>query len=194
VTGRFGTPIGPRELRCFQIIDQDGDAHLPVGFEDVTDNDNHVVLLVPDGVVPQRVEVRAGALYDPTNQPNPDTTVEVIGTADLEEEPDRRLPDGLRGRLGVGFNHFLNPMQQRGNEITNAQSESCRQLFTALDETREQPSRSAGRFLESDGLPGRQGAMATLMKGTTRLVAAHVDAVMESDAFDRLSDAVFWPR
>jgi hypothetical protein len=138
--------------------------------------------------------VRARTLYDPTNQPNPDTTVEVIGTADLEEEPDGRLPDGLRGRLGVGFNHFHNPMQQRGNVMTNVRSASFRQLLTALNEAGEQPSRRAGRFLESDGLPGRQGAIATVVKRTTRLVAAHVDAVMESETFDRLSDAVFWPR
>jgi hypothetical protein len=102
-------------------------------------------------------------------------------TADLEEEPDRPLPDGLRGRLGVGFNHFHNPMQQRGNVITNTRSASFRHLFTALNETREQRTGPAPRLLESDGLPGRQGAMATVVTRTTRLVAAHVDAVMQSD-------------
>ncbi len=194
VTGRNGTEIGPKELRGIRIIDQNGDAHLPVGFEDVTDNDNHVVLLVPHGVNPQRVEVRAGTLYDPTNQPNPDTTVEVIGTADLEEEPERRLPDGLRGRLGVGFNHFHSPMQQRGDVVTNARSASFRHHSTALNETREQLSRPSPRWLGSDGFSARRGTMAPVVKGTTSLEPAHVDAVMESETFDRLSDAVFWPR
>jgi hypothetical protein len=111
-------------------------------------------------------------------------------TADLEEEPDRPLPDGLRGRLGVGFNHFHNPMQQRGNVITNARSGSLSQLFTPLNETREQRSRPAGRFLESDGIPGRHGTMSTVVKSTMRLVAAHVDAVIESETFHRLNDTL----
>jgi hypothetical protein len=191
VTAHSGRRIGLAELRGFRIIDRNGDAHLPVGLEDATDSDNHVVLLVPDGVIPQRVEVRAGTLYDPTNQPNPDTTVRVIGTADLEQEPDRRLPDGPRGRLGVEFNHFHNSMQQRGNAITNARNASFRHQFTLLNETREQLSRPSARLLESDGVPGRRGAMATVVKRTARVMPAHVDAVMESETFHRPNDTVF---
>ncbi len=98
VTGRFGTSIGRRELGSIRIIDENGHAHIPLGFEDVGDNDNHVVLVVPEGVTPVRVEVRARTFYDPTNRPNPETSVEVSGTIDLEPEARRSLRDRLRDR------------------------------------------------------------------------------------------------
>lgn len=98
VTGRFGRPIGIRQLRGIRIIDVNGDLHAPIGFEDRGDNDNHLVLIVPPGVTPAGVAVREGTLFDPTNQPNPETAVEITGTIVLEEESNSESsPRGVMG-------------------------------------------------------------------------------------------------
>jgi hypothetical protein len=92
VSGRFGRPIGIQQLRGIRIIDANGDAHVPHGFEDLGDNDNHIVLIVPPGVEPAGIAVRAGTLFDPTNQPNPETAIAISGTIELEpdDNPDSR--------------------------------------------------------------------------------------------------------
>jgi hypothetical protein len=176
-SGAFTTPTAvtlapadePDELRTILLTGPLGSqADLPVNVEIVGS------VLSLDG------EELKGLTSDvTTNEEGPRL---VMATLDPAEEPDRPLPDGLRGRLGVGFIDFHNPMQQRDNVITNARSGSLSRLFTPLNEASEQRSRPAGRLLESDGIPGRHGTMSTVVKSTTRLVAGHVDAVMQSFA------------
>ncbi len=98
VSGRFGMPIGIQQLRGIRIIDVDGEAHVPHGFEDLGDNDNHLVLIVPPGVEPAGVAVRAGTLFDPTNQPNPETAIPISGTIELR--PDDNQDSRLRRFFG----------------------------------------------------------------------------------------------
>lgn len=78
VTGEFNSTLGLEELLGFRIIDENGNAHIPLGFEDLDDGDNHVVLRVPPGITPVRIEVQAGTVFDPTNHPNPETFVDLV--------------------------------------------------------------------------------------------------------------------
>ncbi len=86
---------------AFRIIDENGHSHIPTGFEDVDDNDNHVVLLVPPGVAPASVILQSNTLYDPTNQPNASSFAQISGMIDLNDElHDLALLDVLSERLG----------------------------------------------------------------------------------------------
>ncbi|MGF1580710.1 MAG: haloalkane dehalogenase [Gemmataceae bacterium] len=152
VTGRFGTSIGLKELLKIWIIDENGDAHRPVGFEDLGDNDNHLVLLVPEGVTPVSVEVEAGTLYDPTNQPNPDTSVEVTGTINLEDEPDRTLRDVLRLRRGIGFGPFSDARERGGNGVGNTPNGRFGLLTRLVDRDADEDE---GRDKADSGRPVR---------------------------------------
>ena len=99
VSGAFGDELGVEELLAFRIIDENGDSHIPTGFEDLGDDDNHVVLLVPPGVIPASVTVQSNSLFDPTNQPNASSSVEVSDTIELDDEHAFALLDVLRERL-----------------------------------------------------------------------------------------------
>jgi len=104
VTGEFNSELGVDELLAFRIYDEDGHSHIPTGFEDLGDNDNHVVLLVPPGVTPASVTVQSNTLFSPTNRPNASSSIEVTGTIALEDEDegedehDLALLDMLRER------------------------------------------------------------------------------------------------
>jgi pimeloyl-ACP methyl ester carboxylesterase len=186
VSGRFGRELGLRELRGFNLIDENGDAHRPVGFEDLGDEDNHVVLLVPEGVTPVRVEVRAGTLYDPTNQPNPDTSIEIVGTADLEEElDDPRFRDLIRDRVGSPLLPFRNVSERRGTVVGNAVRlrHAITHLNEAADHEHDRPSLPKGR-----GLRGPRDAMTRPSDRSQRLVPSEVDAAFQSGAFEDVTD------
>lgn len=77
VTGPLGVELGTNQLNAIRIIDRNGHAYAPLAFDDLGDGDNFVELYVPAGVVPVRVEVRAGFFFDPMNFPNPATAVQV---------------------------------------------------------------------------------------------------------------------
>ena len=77
VTGPRGAELGTDQLNAIRIIDRNGNAHAPLAFDDLGDGDNFVELYIPIGVVPERVEVRAGFFFDPMNFPNPATAVQV---------------------------------------------------------------------------------------------------------------------
>ena len=184
VTGRFGRELGLRERRGIRLIDENGAAHRPVGFEDLGDQDNHVVLIVPEGVTPVRVEVQAGTLYDPTNQPNPDTSIEIVGTADLEEElRDRTLRDLVRDRIASPFLPIRKVVERRGNMVGNALriQNSMTHLHEAADGDHDR-----GGLLRGRGLRGPRGAMPrlTVANQIASLNPANVDAALQSEAFD----------
>jgi hypothetical protein len=80
VIGPRGSTPGATERQGIQIIDRRGTRHAPRGLADLNDGDNHIVLCLPPGVIPRRVEVEAATFYDPTNVPNPHTSVEVSPT------------------------------------------------------------------------------------------------------------------
>ncbi len=86
VTGPFNAEPGSDELAAFQIIDEEGNSHTPTGFEDLGDNDNYLVLLVPPGVTPASVTVEANTVFSPTNQPNAASSLEVSGTIELNDD------------------------------------------------------------------------------------------------------------
>ena len=69
---------GVAELDGFTLLDTGGRAQALLGFDDLGDGDNHVVVCVPPGVEPATLVVRADTLYDPTNNPNPETSADVI--------------------------------------------------------------------------------------------------------------------
>ena len=100
VTGEFNAELGFEELLAFRILDEDGNSHIPTGFEDLGDNDNHVVLLVPPGVTPASVTVQSNSLFSPTNQPNASSSADITGTIALQDEHDAALLDFLRERFG----------------------------------------------------------------------------------------------
>ena len=77
VTGPRNSEPGAGELEGFMLVDAGGDAHALLGFDDLGDGDNYVVVCVPSGVEPVTLDVRAETLYDPTNNPNPATSAEV---------------------------------------------------------------------------------------------------------------------
>lgn len=77
VTGPNGVEVGTDQLNAIRIIDCNGNAHTPLAFDDLGDGDNYLELHLPAGVVAERVEVAAGYFFDPLNQPNPATAVQV---------------------------------------------------------------------------------------------------------------------
>ncbi|MEO1175087.1 MAG: hypothetical protein AAFX94_23990, partial [Myxococcota bacterium] len=77
VTGPRGAVPGADELADFTLFDAEGRAFDGLGFDDLQDGDNHLVLCVPGGVNPTRVRVEADTLFDPTNNPNPESEVPV---------------------------------------------------------------------------------------------------------------------
>ncbi len=77
ITGPFNTVVGPLQRPGINIIGTRGRSWAPRGFDDVTDGDNHLVVCVPNWVDPVALEVDAGTLFDPGNNPNPATSVPV---------------------------------------------------------------------------------------------------------------------
>lgn len=77
ITGPFNTVVGAPQLPGINIIGKRGRSWAPGGFDDVTDQDNHLVVCVPSWVDPVTLEVDAGTLFDPGNNPNPPTSVPV---------------------------------------------------------------------------------------------------------------------
>lgn len=77
VTGPFNVELGANQLNAIRIIDRNGNAHTPLAFDDLGDGDNFVELYIPTGIVPERIEVRAGFFFDPMNFPNPTTAAQV---------------------------------------------------------------------------------------------------------------------
>ncbi len=77
VTGPMNAELGANQLNAIRIIDRNGAAHAPLAFDDLGDGDNFVELYIPAGIVPERIEVRAGFFFDPMNFPNPATAVRV---------------------------------------------------------------------------------------------------------------------
>ena len=77
VTGPRNSEVGADQLGGFTVTDAGGAQHGILGFDDLGDGDNHVVVCVPAGVAPTTLEVRAATLFDPTNNPNPTTRATV---------------------------------------------------------------------------------------------------------------------
>jgi hypothetical protein len=77
VSGPRGAEPGPAELEGLTLIDVDGGSHPLLGFDDLGDGDNYLVVCVPPDVEPATLEARRDTVYDPTNNPNPTTVVEV---------------------------------------------------------------------------------------------------------------------
>jgi len=77
VTGPNGVEVGSNQLSAIRVIDCDGNAHMPIAFDDLGDGDNYLELYVPNGIVVDRVEVAAGYFFDPMNRPNPATAAQV---------------------------------------------------------------------------------------------------------------------
>ncbi len=77
VTGPMNAELGANQLNAIRIIDRNGNAHTPLAFDDLGDGDNFVELFIPTGIVPERIEIRAGFFYDPMNFPNFATSIQV---------------------------------------------------------------------------------------------------------------------
>jgi hypothetical protein len=77
VTGPRGAEPGTAELEGLTLIDVDGGSHPLLGFDDLGDGDNYLVVCAPPDVEPATIEARQDTVYDPTNNPNPATAVEV---------------------------------------------------------------------------------------------------------------------
>lgn len=77
VTGPQNSEPGPDQLAGFTVIDVDGALFPILGFDDLGDDDNDVVVCIPAGLTPATLEVRAATLFDPTNKPNPETNATV---------------------------------------------------------------------------------------------------------------------
>ena len=80
VTGPAGAEFKTSDLDGFHLIDNAGGFYTPLGFDDLNDNDNHVVVCVPDGVVASQVTVKELTVYGVTNNPN---TVDISITPAL---------------------------------------------------------------------------------------------------------------
>ncbi len=78
VTGQRGSEPGAAELDGFSVVDTDGVTHSILGFDDLGDGDNYVVVCLPPGVDPSQIDVQPATLFDPTNNPNPTTSAEVV--------------------------------------------------------------------------------------------------------------------
>jgi hypothetical protein len=82
VTARFGREFDARDLSAFRVEGTDAASGAPrsaspVAFADLDDGDNHLDLCVEVGLSPSRVVVEAATAFDPTNNPNPSTSIEV---------------------------------------------------------------------------------------------------------------------
>jgi hypothetical protein len=77
VTGPQNSEVGAAQLAGFTVADGGGVEHGILGFDDLGDGDNYVVVCVPVGVAPTMIGVRAATLFDPTNRPNPETGATV---------------------------------------------------------------------------------------------------------------------
>ena len=78
VTGPRGAEPGAVELARLSLIDIDGGSHPILGFDDLGDGDNYLVACIPPDVEPSMITAREDTVYDPTNNPNPSTAVEVV--------------------------------------------------------------------------------------------------------------------
>ena len=78
VTGPRGAEPGAAELARLSLIDVDGGSHPVLGFDDLGDGDNYLVACIPPDVEPSMITAREDTVYDPTNNPNPSTAVEVV--------------------------------------------------------------------------------------------------------------------
>ena len=78
VTGPGGAEPGAAELARLSLIDIDGGSHPLLGFDDLGDGDNYLVACTRPDVEPTMIEARPDTVYDPTNNPNPETAVEVV--------------------------------------------------------------------------------------------------------------------
>jgi hypothetical protein len=77
VTGPRGSEVGADQLDGFIVTDAGGAQHQILGFDDLGDGDNYIVVCVPASVVSTTLTVRAATLFDPTNNPNPNTNATV---------------------------------------------------------------------------------------------------------------------
>lgn len=80
VTGPRNSEAGADQLTGFTVADAGGAQHGILGFDDLGDGDNYVVVCLPAGVAPTTIDVRAATLFDPTNNPNPTTSATVTGS------------------------------------------------------------------------------------------------------------------
>ena len=78
VTGPRGAEAGAAELAGLSLIDVDGGSHPVLGFDDLGDGDNYLVACIPADVEPAMIQARQDTVYDPTNNPNPSTAVDVV--------------------------------------------------------------------------------------------------------------------
>lgn len=78
ITGPNGVEVGEEELVGFTLVNSNSDRVQPTAFDDLNDNDNHLVLCVPSGFEPATVEVDAATVYDPTDIPNRASSAPVI--------------------------------------------------------------------------------------------------------------------
>ncbi len=69
---------GTAELEGLTLIDVDGGSHPLLGFDYFGDGDNYLVACAPPDVEPATLEARRDTVYDPTNNPNLATAVEVV--------------------------------------------------------------------------------------------------------------------
>ena len=70
VTGPARAEFTTNDLDGFHLLDTTGGSYNPLGFDDLNDNDNHVVVCVPEGVVASQVTVEESTVYSVTNNPN----------------------------------------------------------------------------------------------------------------------------
>ncbi len=78
VTGPRGAEPGAAELAGLSVTDIDGESHPLLGFDDLGDGDNYLVVCVAPDVEPAMINALEDTVYDPTNNPNPATAVEVV--------------------------------------------------------------------------------------------------------------------
>ena len=78
VSGPRGAEPGAVELAGLSLIDIDGGSRSILGFDDLGDGDNYLVACIPPDVEPTMITAREDTVYDPTNNPNPSTAVEVV--------------------------------------------------------------------------------------------------------------------
>jgi FAD/FMN-containing dehydrogenase len=77
ITGPRNSEVGAAQLEGFTVADDRGVEHGILGFDDLGDGDNYLVVCAPVDVAPATIGVRAATLFDPTNRPNPETGATV---------------------------------------------------------------------------------------------------------------------
>ncbi|MEL6109152.1 MAG: haloalkane dehalogenase, partial [Planctomycetota bacterium] len=176
VSAKFGRTPGQRELQSIHLVDQNGDRHHPVGFEDVADDDNHIVLIAPEGVTPVRVDVEAGTFFDPTNRPNPETSIEISDIAELENEAS--IPE--RGNVGP----IRRALSQRDGVIVDAvhARRAIHRLQDALTKHRGDEGNAA------NGPQARLGQGRLGERLRDGLLPTAVDAVLQPDQLPDFSE------